>query len=55
MLEGKTSEQKKRLVNAISETMVQTIDVSKDKITIFINEYQYDTVAKNGIMYSDLD
>ncbi len=55
MLEGKTPEQKINLVSEITETINKTIDIPKDKITIFINEYEKCSVARNGIMYSNIE
>jgi len=55
MIEGKTLEQKKKLVNEMAETIMRTIDVPKEKVTIFLNEYKRCSVARNGIMYSDMD
>ena len=51
ILEGKTQEQKEALVKRITEAAVETVDVVPEKVSVFINEFPPNNVARGGIMY----
>lgn len=55
LLEGRTKEQKVRLVKEVTEAVSRTIDVPTDKVSILLNERTKDLAANNGILFSEMD
>lgn len=51
ILQGKTQEQKELLVKKLTEAAVEAVEVLPEKVSIFINEFPANQVARNGIMY----
>ncbi|MBA9027918.1 MULTISPECIES: 2-hydroxymuconate tautomerase [Bacillaceae] len=53
MLEGRTEEQKKALVEKVTIAVSETTGASPEKVTIFIEEMPKNHYAQNGIRLSD--
>ncbi len=53
MLEGRTEEQKKALVEKVTEAVAETTGASVDKVTVFIEEMQKNHYAVAGKRFSD--
>ncbi|MFD0050813.1 2-hydroxymuconate tautomerase [Actinomycetes bacterium NPDC127524] len=53
MLEGRTEEQKKALVEKVTEAVIETTGASKDKVTVFIEEMSKNHYATGGVRLSD--
>jgi 4-oxalocrotonate tautomerase len=53
MLEGRTDEQKKALVEKVTEAVAETTGASKDKIVVFIEEMSKNHYAVGGKRLSD--
>lgn len=54
MLEGRTDEQKKALVEKVTTAVSETTGAPKENITIFIEEMTKNHLAVGGIRKSDL-
>lgn len=48
VLEGKTIEQKRSLVQKMSKVVAETFDVDQDKIFIFFEDLKKEDYGKNG-------
>ncbi|GGH72032.1 4-oxalocrotonate tautomerase [Paenibacillus sp. JGP012] len=55
VLEGKTKEQKRQLIERMTEVACETLGVEASKVFIFIEDLEKDNYGKNGKMFSDLD
>lgn len=55
MLEGKTKEQKRQLIERMTEGACETLGVEASRVFIFIEDLEKDNYGKNGKMFSDLD
>lgn len=53
MLEGRTEEQKKQLVEKVTEAVSETVDAPKEKIVVFIEEMSKNHYAVAGKRLSD--
>ncbi len=53
MLEGRTDDQKRKLVKEITEVICRTIDSTPEKVRIFINEMPKKHYAIAGVLESD--
>ena len=53
MLAGRSIEQKRALVEALTEAMVETCEADRDGTTVVIEEYERDHWAKGGVLVSD--
>ncbi|WP_033827477.1 2-hydroxymuconate tautomerase [Bacillus andreraoultii] len=53
MLEGRSDEQKKALVEKVTEAVVETTGASKEKVVVFIEEMQKQHYAVAGKRMSD--
>jgi 4-oxalocrotonate tautomerase family enzyme len=51
ILEGKTQEQMDLLVKKLTEAAVEAVDVLPEKVSVFINEFPANRVARNGTMF----
>ena len=51
MLEGRTLEQKKRLVEALTEDVVEILNVKPEVVTIIIDELKRSNLAKKGELF----
>ena len=55
MLEGRTPEEKRTLVKALTDVMVEVVGARREGTTVIIDEYPRDHWATNGIMVADRD
>jgi 4-oxalocrotonate tautomerase len=53
MLEGRTEEQKKALVEKVTQAVVETTGATKEKVTVFIEEMTKNHYAVGGKRFSD--
>ena len=53
MLEGRTDEQKRKLVKAITDAMVEICNAKPESTQIIIEEHARDHWASGGVMVSD--
>lgn len=53
MLEGRSDEQKKALVEKVTEAVVETTGASKEKVVVFIEEMQKQHYAVAGKLMSE--
>jgi len=53
MLEGRTLEQKKKLVEKVTEAIVESVDVPAEKVSIIIREMARENFAKAGKLASE--
>ena len=54
MLEGRTEEQKKALVEKVTEAVSETAGAPKESIHVFIEEISKNHLAVGGVRKSDL-
>ncbi|MEG7283088.1 2-hydroxymuconate tautomerase [Bacillus sp. 0909A] len=55
MLEGRTDEQKRKLVEKVTEAVKETTGASEEKIVVFIEEMRKDHYAVAGKRLSDME
>ncbi|GER66334.1 putative tautomerase [Weizmannia acidilactici] len=53
MLEGRTDEQKKALVEKVTAAVSETVNAPKENITVFIEEMSKNHYAVGGVRKSD--
>lgn len=53
MVEGRSLEKKRALVKNVTDTMADTLGISKDRISIAIHEVKEDQLAHGGILWCD--
>lgn len=53
MAKGRTLDQKRALVEGITEVVTRTLQVTPDWVTIFVEELDKENIAKSGILLSE--
>ena len=53
MLAGRSTEQKRELVEAVTQAMVDTCGADREGTTVVIDEYEREHWAKGGVLISD--
>lgn len=53
MVEGRTPEQKRELVEKITQVVCETVNVTPDKVYVFIEDLKKDHFAKAGKLLID--
>lgn len=53
MAKGRTQEQKRALVEGITNTIMQTLKVDPDWVTILISELERENIARAGTLLSE--
>lgn len=53
MLEGRTTEQKRRLVRAITDSVVEHAGTSAEQVDVVIEDYPRENWSKGGVLMSD--
>ncbi len=53
MLEGRTTEQKRRTAKRVTEVLQEELNVNPEKLTIAFVEVPRDSYASNGTLMSD--
>ena len=54
IVKGITVEQKRAMVDKVTEVLVETIQCKKEAVTIVIREMDKEHIAKGGILFSDM-
>ena len=52
-LEGKTLDQKRKLVKDVTEAVARNLDVAEDTVLIQLMESSREAKAKGGVLFSD--
>jgi 4-oxalocrotonate tautomerase len=50
---GRSIEQKRKLVNSVTNTIVTELDIEKELITVLIDEYERENWSTAGTLHSD--
>lgn len=53
MVEGRSLEKKRALVKNVTDTMSDTLGISKDRISIVLHEMKEDELAHGGVLWCD--
>ena len=53
MLQGRSTEQKRRVAKRVTEVLQEELNVSADKLTIVFVEVPRDSYARSGALISD--
>lgn len=53
MIEGRTAEQKRALVEEVTAAVAKTVDAPKENITVFIEEMAKENYGVAGVLFSD--
>ncbi|MCM3722619.1 2-hydroxymuconate tautomerase [Solibacillus sp. FSL R5-0691] len=53
MVEGRTDEQKRALVEEVTQAVSKTVDAPVENVSIIIEEMSKNHFAKGGVRYSD--
>ncbi len=54
LLEGRTEEQKKKLIEAVTDAMVETIGAKREGVRIILEEMKKEHFAIGGVTAKDL-
>ncbi|MBP1934503.1 2-hydroxymuconate tautomerase [Ammoniphilus resinae] len=54
VLEGKTEDQKRKLVEKVTEAVCESFDVDPSVVFIFIEDLEKNNYGKKGKLFSDL-
>jgi 4-oxalocrotonate tautomerase len=54
-IEGRTLEQKRRLVRAITEGVVDAFSCSPESVTVVIEEISREHISEAGVLHADRD
>lgn len=55
MVEGRSLEKKRALAANVTDTMADTLGISKDRISIVLHEMKEDQLAHGGVLWCDRD
>lgn len=55
MIEGRTLEQKRELVKAITDDVVRIAKTTLERVQVFMTEYPKENVSRQGILRVDQD
>jgi len=55
MLEGRTREQKKKLLESITQAVTESLDVSVSSVRVWLNEFPADQFMAAGTLWSERD
>ncbi|MGB9881007.1 MAG: 2-hydroxymuconate tautomerase [Anaerolineae bacterium] len=53
MLEGRSTEQKRRLAKDITEVVMKYTGVSEDQVDVIFEDYPHENWAKAGVLFCD--
>lgn len=53
MFEGRTIEQKRKMVDKVTGALVETLDCPKEAVTILIREIKREHFAQGGLLFID--
>ena len=54
IIKGRTLQQKRDMVEKVTEVLVDTIQCKKEAVTIVIREMDKEHIAKAGVLFSDM-
>lgn len=54
MIKGRTLQQKRDMVQKVTDVLVETIQCKKEAVTIVIREVDKENIAKAGVLHSDM-
>lgn len=54
MLKGRTTEQKRAMVEKVTDALVETVDCKRDAVRIVIREMEDENFAIAGVLKSDM-
>ena len=54
MIKGRTLQQKRDMVQKVTDALVDTIQCKKEAVTIVIREVDKENIAKAGVLHSDM-
>lgn len=54
MIKGRTLQQKRDMVQKVTDVLVDTIQCKKEAVTIVIREVDKENIAKAGVLHSDM-
>ena len=55
MIQGRTPEKKAELIKKVTEAIVETLQIPKDRVRIVLNEVPKDNLGYGGIPLSKMD
>jgi 4-oxalocrotonate tautomerase len=55
MIQGRTPEKKAELIKKVTEAIVETLQIPKDRVRIVLNEVPKDNLGYGGVPLSKLD
>jgi len=55
MVEGRSLEKKRELVKNVTDTIADTLGISKDRISIVLHEVKESNLAHGGVLWCDRD
>jgi 4-oxalocrotonate tautomerase len=53
MAKGRTLEQKREVVRQFTETLVRTLNVTPDMVTVLVEELNRENIGKSGVLLSE--
>lgn len=53
MAKGRTLDQKREVVRQFTETLVRTLDVPPDMVTVLVEELDRENIGKAGVLLSE--
>lgn len=54
MIKGRTLQQKRDMVQKVTDVLVDTIQCKKEAVTIVIREVDKENIAQAGVLHSDM-
>jgi 4-oxalocrotonate tautomerase len=55
LLQGRTQKKKEELIKKVTDAMVETLQISKDRVHIVLNEVPRENIGEGGIPLSQKD
>jgi len=55
MIQGRTPEKKEELIKKVTDAIVETLQISKDRVRIVLNEVPKENIAYGGVPLSKID
>lgn len=53
MAEGRSLEQKRRVVREITRSLAEVFQIDPEKVTVLIQELKRENIGKNGVLLSE--
>jgi len=55
MIQGRTPEKKEELIKKVTDAIVETLQISKDRVRIVLNEVPKENIGYGGVPLSKMD